>query len=328
MDNLNSENWNLKSPPVGDAPVGARREARIQNAINSAAEFLVGHQSCDGCWHDFLLPVGISDSWATAYIGWSLAITARQTANQAAATAASKAGEWLLNHRFYSAGWGYNARSGADTDSTGLAIALLDELGMAISVADRQFLLSGWRPGGGFATFPARSDCWGAPHADVIWPAFAGLPSGPRQELAGELMAYLDRVRAADGLWYGYWWVEPYYCSYHALLASEYCTATNHHAPPFLHNWQSVSWAANALIAGLMNRWGVGGDRVWQLVEPILTAQDRTGKWKSSCDLRVTNPSVASPSDSLESGRKYSDQNDQMTTATILRVLVSERWVQ
>jgi len=288
-------------------------------------------QQPDGHWSDYDIrdqvtlaerePIGASDQWVTAYAGLALAEAMLICGVSEARAGAERASDWLNHHRTYSAGWGFNARTGADVDSTAHAVLLHRRLGRCIASRDLNFLASGACPAGGFATFPSGPGEWGRAHADVTAPALLALPAGGRKRLLAGTGAFLSRARAADGSWPGYWWKTPHYATYFTLRAGRALgldidgpiqQPPNHEA---LDNPCDMAFAAGIELHR-------SGPNVWvdRLVNRALDGQMRKGGWHGTTSLRVPRQGDATPW-SHTSSPLYRDQNGILTTAHIVRVM-------
>src|SRR6185503_10172256 len=102
---------------------------------------------------------------------------------------ATHAGAWLTSVRPYTAGWGFNAATGPDADSTAYALCLLREVGQAAAPADEAWLQDRWLPGRGFATYD-RLDNWGLAHPDVTPIAFRALCAEAQSRLRPDAIDY------------------------------------------------------------------------------------------------------------------------------------------
>ncbi|MBB3033827.1 prenyltransferase/squalene oxidase repeat-containing protein [Alteriqipengyuania lutimaris] len=203
------------------------RPASLAVAREHARDFLLAAQREDGTWHDFFLPAGESNDWVTAYVAGALATT-----GDAEEEAAARRG-WnhLRSAQKLGGGWGYNAATPPDADSTIWALRLAHAIGEGASgeaAHGYEFLASHVRQGEGIATYasqsaprdyvglPATVDFrgWVRPHVCVT-AAAAALP-GPVGEAA---RASLPAMQAADGHWPSYWWFDPGYASAEAVDA-------------------------------------------------------------------------------------------------------------
>ena len=295
-------------------------KAAIEAAIRRATRYLGRAQSRAGCWTDYRLPVGASDAWVTAYAGWSLSRAAHLNSNAPADEAAEAAARWLARERPYDAGWGYNAVTGPDADSTGLAIALLDDRGHAVREEDRRLLASMWDAAGGFVTYAGRGDAWSRARVDVIFPAFSGLPHECRAAWISEAIEHVASTRAKDGLWWGYWWAGPWYPTWTALALLR---SLDQPLPAFdpATEWPRPRTALEtAFLAGVLHQWNVPQLRD-RLITAIIERQEMDGQWEGGFDLRVTNPDCDDPWERSDSGVLYRDQMSTVTTASVLRML-------
>jgi hypothetical protein len=138
--------------------------ADIDAAVTDAVGALLRRQNRDGFWRDFMLPPGRSDAWATAWTGWGIAHATRSVHGTAALQRATRA-LWRGGGPF---GWGYNAASEPDADSTAWAIRLLSivtpgSARAAVSILDRYL-----DPAGEAHTFlDPGSGTWNEAHSDV-----------------------------------------------------------------------------------------------------------------------------------------------------------------
>src|SRR3712207_6308155 len=156
----------------------------MRDAITAAIDYLLLRQATDGHWEDFDLPTGRSDAWVTAYVGLVLAHAAPDWPEAGGAT--RRAASWLARTRPYPVGWGYNASTGPDADSTSYALLLLRAAGLAARDDDEKWLLSLWRPGEGFATYPG-PEGWAHAHPDVTPVGYCALSPASRVRLRGEV---------------------------------------------------------------------------------------------------------------------------------------------
>jgi hypothetical protein len=241
----------------------------------------------------------------TAYVG-------RALAEAGAPAAAHRAARWLLDNRTYAAGWGFNATTGADADSTALALALFRKLGIATDPTDVAFVGTHLRDGG-FATYN-RADGWGEPHADVTPLAFAALPHSVRRALAPDLLRYLDRARGEDGLWPSYWWRDPSYATFRVLaLLGDEALLPRAIRPGRLEPQTAFQLACTLGVEHL--RRGAGAPRD-ALVRALLRLQRPSGRWDGSAELRVTDPASRTGD-----GRYYEDSGGLIATATAVEAL-------
>lgn len=288
--------------------------------MDRAATALRGRQHDDGHWEDFELPVGRSDAWITAYVGLALSDHAELTGDLAARDAAKRAAGWLGPARGREPGWGYNGRTGADSDSTAHALLLLRRFGIACDEA-AAWLRGAWQPEGGFATF-RRTDAWGLAHPCVTPMAYLALDAEQQRALAGPFRRYAMAVRDADGTWPAYWWHTRHYSTFVNLLALTRLGLELRHAT--LEAEPTGQRAIDSVfdVACLTGIAVLAGDaRVARdLVAIVCSLEQRGGGWPPGAGLRVTEPDCREPWHQ-PAGRVYRDVDGVFTTATVLRVL-------
>jgi len=203
-------------------PKAATDDEALARAARRAADFLLAAQSQDDLWRDFRLVNGMSDEWVSGFVGFALA----DAAMNASKTRLERTLSALLGRQRSDGGWGYNAISPSDADSTAWVLKMLGRLkhdGDAVT-RGRAFLRSHLLPGGGFATYaPAtrisfgdgRSQLddsgWRASHSCVAANAAALLPD--------PLRALLRSQQRPEGNWTAYWWRNDIYATALAVQA-------------------------------------------------------------------------------------------------------------
>jgi len=315
-------NLYLKSRPRREAP--GRKE--LAAAADDAVRYLCRLQDAAGRWTDYRLPVGASDEWVTAYVGLALAQVGRRgsPAAPAALAAARRGAGWLATARAYPAGWGFNATTGPDADSTAMALGLAAELGLPPRPEDQAFLRLHWRPEGGLATF-LTDTAWGRAHWDVTPWGYLGLSAGDQEALRPSFLAALNTNRMADGMWRAYWWRRPYYSTFLTLEAlarlglpepaPEPDGEIAGRTPLEIDNAFDL-----ACLLGVERFRGAGGERLGALRRALLDWQQDDGRWPGHPNLRVTEETCEAPWEA-PAGECYADEAGTITTATALRVL-------
>ena len=293
----------------------------IDAVVNAALQFLISARDPRGWWRDFNV-AGPSDAWVTGFVGSALAAVPNTQALQAARSA------WhlLCKRRWWSSGWGYNARVPADADTTTWALRLGQTIGSKLSVRayrGRSFLARHQRPDGGIATYSLegpvkhftrmqkRFNGWCAPHTCVT-AAAAGLLRIPARN---RLLDYLRQKQCQDGGWAGYWWYDREYTS--ALAAEALATGG---LPADINRVQSaVQWAAlrieqNGAVSSPIEPLGSVFATAWCLrvlalaedhhsvaeplkhgVQWLIQCQKPDGSWQPSARLRVPPPDLIDP---------------------------------
>jgi len=292
----------------------------LDNSINNAVDYLLDLQRSDGAWDDYQLPVGRATQWVTAFVGQALADASSYGNRPEARTAAIRAARWLCENRSYTAGWGYNSKTGVDADSTGLVIRLFRKLGLPVEPRDERRLLAQWRKGGGFATYDG-PDNWGAAHPCVTAVAFLALAPEDRQRLSTELNDYLHRTMLPDGTWPAYWWRSNFYSTYHHLIMLRELGLYDSFAPeaetvvPYAASDFELTYAVG--IEKLRNH---SSQKYNDLLARLLERQHADGGWSGGYNLRVTDPGCAKPWEEAR-GSLYRDMFNTITTASAVMVL-------
>lgn len=266
-----------------------------------AIDFLLARQEPNGAWRDFFLPAGESTDWVTGYVGLALAGEPR-------GAAAARHGWAYLEHAAKpTGGWGYNALTPADADSSVWALRLADAIGAGDSPAAQAgqgFLARHVRHDGGVATYadadaprgyvglPDTVDfsAWTVPHVCVS-AAAACLPAFSD----GPLSAFLAASRAADGHWPSYWWFDPGYATAEAVeaLGRDDCAARY-----ALGRLEQVLQQDTRSAFALAHVVRILGPAVPDRALAALAAlQSDNGSWPASARLRVPAPDCAVPGD-------------------------------
>jgi len=293
----------------------------IAAALEDGIRYLLALQQPEGCWTDYALPTGQSDQWVTAYIGLALARHGKRMRHQESLMAARTAAKWLTEQRTYSAGWGYNAATGPDADSTAIALALLRELGWPVAAHDQAFLQQHWRDEGGLATYQGPG-AWGTVHWDVTPLGYLGLSPAAQRALRPQFLRAIAANRCADGTWLSYWWKRPYYSTFTTLEA---LAQIGEPEPGNAGAPAAVQPADNAfdlacIIGSDLLRGPATEDHHWRL-HSLLAWQQEDGRWPGHANLRVTDDGCYAPWN-RPVGECYADLAGTITTATVVRVLM------
>ncbi len=320
-----------KDEPLPPPP---QEEGGLAEAIGKGTDFLLKRQLLSGWWKDFSLPAGSSDEWVTAFMGWHLL----EIPDPGVRDAAEKAREILATRYRPGKGWGYNALTPADADSTVWTHLFFTRLGEGIPDYD-PLLHSYLGEDGGAATYVERQpiqaytqladsspmDGWQQAHACVT-AAYA---------LTGNLqsLSWLAAHQTEAGYWAGYWWFSDTYAT--ALATEAMCVyapeqyrlqitmAKQWTADLLRSNLSSLSafalaLAVRTLLAGEMS----SSDKklITSGIERLLHLQEQDGGWPISAELRVPMPGVIDPLDDSHYWRT-ADVQRNFGTATVLHTL-------
>ena len=303
------------------AQTGAPEPDETLSALSDALRYLQSIQGQDGSWDDFHLPMGVSDQWVTAYAALALAQCGKTSGSSDAVDAAMKGATWLSENRTYKAGWGYNGATGPDSDSTAVAIALFDELGMPAPEQDRVFLRDHWREGDGIATYDG-PEAWGVGHWDVTPWGYHGLPPEDRENYREQFLSALGNNRMGNGFWRSYWWRNPYYSTFVTL---EVLDRLGIPEPAAAFDRPVASIQIDnpfdlGCYIGIESLRDPSDHRIGGHLRALLNWQEASGRWRGAANLRVTDDTCYAPWDN-PAGLYYEDEKSTITTATIARVL-------
>jgi len=302
--------------------------------------FLQGTQSEYGHWEDYALAAGHSTEWVTGYIGVMLADVSLETAQQA----------WEFLASVEQNGWGYNALTPRDADSTAWGLALGHKLGMIDSAAYQsasQALQAHYTEKGGLTTYaeerPIRrfiNAKWydsmtgwcGLDHVCVTVAAAAISP-----DIVPNVSDYLKPKQTSDGSWIGYWWSDRAYTTALAAEALSNDPSANEQVE------KALAWGANRIevegsaispfdMAWLLRLLLLSPEpykqAITKLIDFLSSSQRDDGSWAASAQMRIPLPRDHNPEiyqawilDGRHEGCTARDVNRIFTTATLLNVM-------
>ncbi len=308
-----------------------RRAPDLAMAIASAADYLVAHQSPAGQWLDFHLPTGPSDAWVTAFVGLALARLPAPF-REGVLPAVQRASAWCESVISPDGGWGYNAFTGSDADSTAHAILFRRSVGLPVPPASYGLLQSFQKRDGGFATYRLddAAHSWGNSHPDVTPVALEALLTHlPRSHPAIRAgRRYVISIQAGEGNWPSFWWNTFLYGTWVNLrLLAE--TGWRFDRQQCVASLLSLAPPADAfglaLYSACLNMLGSSDAsaslRMAQSVAEILRMQRSDGSWPARPMLRLTDRTCATPWAETVSGDLYADERSLFTTSTVLYCL-------
>lgn len=297
-------------------------QAELQRSIADGAVFLLAAQDDDGLWRDYRLEPGASETWVTAVVGLTLA---RCEAFVAPGNALDRAVDAVHRHRKPD-GWGYNARTAADADTTAWALRFLAGQG-ALRGLDAAGLLGPFiTPTGGVRTFkdPERFGNWAAIHPDVTpLVGMALVESKADVELIRFVRRGCLNGRDDSGLWLPYWWSSKAYGIAHNLqfltVSGGIPVACKEAAKRWMYSAPAPETpfdaAQRVVIACLLDL----DPGPW--LRPLLQMQLAHGGWPFSPELLV--PSQWEGTDAGRSPVPQPDPKGLMTTSMALLALLT-----
>ncbi len=291
----------------------------VDRALARAAGYLVSIQEPDGCWRDYHdRPVGPSDQWVTAYVALALS----ELPPSVHCGAPDAGADWLLRNHCWAEGWGYNAHTGVDADSTAHAVLLLAARDRRIPASCAVWLGERWHRDGGFATYP-RADAWGIGHPCVTPVVWEALVAAGHHEFDERAKVYLQRTMRSDGRWNAYWWRGTAYATSAALRAlarrnGVVPVRSSAPAADGAHGAHSAFEVACEIATMCFRAQAIDADH--ELLRSLLWRQRADGSWPGADNLRLTAPECHAPWEHA-CGSRYVDWCGTITTATCVRAL-------
>lgn len=300
----------------------SRTGAAISDLIQglAAAEaFLLRSQGPGGLWSDFLLAPGASQAWTTAWVGYALAGIPVRSEALGPLRRASDA----LHAQVSARGWGYNAETAPDADSTAWSILFLARVDDLRSVDGARLIAEFLDERSAAHTFRGdRFGTWADAHEDVtpvVGMALAAV--GARDVVPGVRAVCLGSL-GEDPPWRAFWWTSAAYPVARNLEFLKVSGGIPISARSRVADWfarqrnpQSAFDAAQRLAVALHIQ---AGQRATELVTTVLDWQLPDGSWSSSPHLLVPpqRPSVHGPQP-----QAYADARRLFTTAAVVMAL-------
>lgn len=195
-------------------------------ALDKATAFILDAQEEDGSWPDFVVsPTTEGREWTTAYVGWCMNRLPADRIQHFLAPL-ERAQIFLHYCRRPTGGWGFNARTVADADSTAYGILFLLSGRSKTSfnlTRERDFLLAHQGKNGAFRTYLKTN--LGLDHPDSGY--YTGTPCVTGAcSLAILLLTHQQDHHALcmstdflqhqghDGSWISFWWERGIYCAF------------------------------------------------------------------------------------------------------------------
>jgi hypothetical protein len=273
-------------------------------------------------WRDYELPVGMADHWTTAYTTCLLSLAGEAVDSAKVQQLRRDGCDALEARRTPGGGWGFNATTPDDADSTALALLALARNGRAIPAEAETVIGRCLQPDGGIATYPPHvppGGAWSLSTPDVTSTAIAAMElDAARPTFQAALSWMLSRQRA-DGAWQAYWWTTQLYPAFWAakVFGPHMPPAAQEQLRAFLRSYRPARAFETALHVLALDAMG---ERHLAIQGARALAQDqrRDGSWEPGAALRLASPSVKEPWRVVDSGPCYLDQNGIFTTATAL----------
>lgn len=288
--------WIRNAPPSRSRLLN--KAASGSSPIARAAAFLLAEREQDGFWRDFRLVNGASDEWVTAFVGYALIASGVPVPGDLVATTV----ETLLRRQRVDGGWGYNAISPADADSTAWVLKFFraaDYRGPAMERGEA-FLRAHILPDGGIATYAPSTRIVFGDTADQLddtgWRSAHGCVAANVAGVIGEPVTnWLVADQAPDGAWASYWWRTDYFAT---ALAVD---ALADHPSGNMARAQALAWAtqregdtASSFDRAWLLHMHAGSDALdaaERLADALAAAQRSDGSWGPGAEMLFPDPS-------------------------------------
>lgn len=331
--------WKVKKPlefiTVKEEQQALKTIPDIKQAISKGVDYLLSSQQQSGWWKDFHVEPGSSDEWVTAYVACHLARLKWPKTNEAL----DRAWKMLKTRYRKNEGWGYNALTQADADSTIWTWLFANKAAFADDFPEPGFdMMNRYvAEDGGIITYALNEPIgkihdphfngWKIPHYCVTAAyALAGIQHA---------IDYLLDHQNTRGYWYSYWWDGPEYATALSVEA-----LFNKDADKYKDTIDiSVNWACDAAQKELdrlvPNDFKIAlllkiilcshhKEKHHQLIKSILNfllnSQQAAGHWNPSAELRIPS----SDNTDHETGANIfvaKDEKKNFATITILDAL-------
>ncbi|MBU1092809.1 hypothetical protein KJ836_04065 [Patescibacteria group bacterium] len=303
--------------------------ASLHTAISKGIDWILSQQEADGSWcADFGFRHGSSTSWTTGFVGNRLPILNNYRE-------LVKARNFLMGNRKphpdYRLGWGYNALTVPDFDSTLEAMQFLKE-----QVADvlNPYMFLHLYEKGGFSTYTPEdasklnpgivTDGWTSPHLEIATNV---------RRLASEL-GYQDIVELTDELiikhlvvkgYRAYWYHHPIVAA--GLVMQSGIALSKLPLPPLSADPEQLDWeiinnpfiAAMALEVALQWDCQLYDSVIQFLTQQLLNTQRPDGSWRPYLVLSVPYPDAYDPREVQHINADF--VKPLVTVATVINVL-------
>lgn len=304
----------------------------LKRSFKSAAEYIIKHQSQSGQWIDFVLPVGSSDAWVTAYVGLALVNLSKELVTKKVEKAVENACSWSIRAMQPDFGWGYNAFTESDADSSAQIVLFLSACNHRLPDGCFEFLQSHQKQDGGFATYnrPNPNNSWGYSHPDVTPIVLNALLTNKaiNTGLLVSASKYIESNQNSDGIWRSYWWDSYLYSTWANinLLMKNGLPYDSQKCLDFLTRQPLPKDAFSLSLLGgclflLRSHFGDPNPEPLAILRKIIQLQSVDGSWYSSRILRLTDEKLKEPWDYPYAGELFTDYRNLFTTATVLRCL-------
>lgn len=270
-------------------------------------------------WEDYLLPVGKSDIWVTAFLLFQLQ-NVNLTPEQSILY--TNAQNWLLAQA-KSTGWGYNLSTPTDSDSTSLGL-LSTPMPHIIAKDILTKLESHCKTEHGYSTYDPNiyKGRWSLAVDDVS--PFVLLAQQKYQyKKNASIQHFIHNNQLKNGSWRSYWWTTDLYATYGYLY---YFKSINEKPPrcteliSYLENYQTAGVFEKALLINCLRSIG-SKKRINSLNNEVMELQKDNGLWCGDAVLSLPKDELWDPKNQIDGTTLFKDVNGYITTAMVLSAL-------
>lgn len=310
--------WTRTQAPPAPAVPQRSRDA----AMEAAVSFLLAARRQDDLWDDFRLVNGSSDEWVSAFVGLALARLERP----ALAEMLDQTRRAMEARCRPGSGWGYNAVSPADADSTAWALKFLGAVAPQSDCIEgaRAFLAGHRLADGGLSTY-APSTLIRIEGAAVAAPGWRGahdcVAAGAAPLLDGTLGAYLRGRQQPEGCWLASWWKTDAFATALALESFAHDEAVTQRAVRWARAQETRGRSPfdRAWLASILWRGGQGDRaRAAAMLDALAAEQHDDGSWVAGAPMLFPAPDSAGRD---PGGAVLLDMRRSFTTAAVLMVM-------
>ena len=310
----------------------------IEKAIDNGVNYLLETQQQAGSWKDFYVEKGASDEWITAYVAYHLYNLKLERIK----SSLDKAWDILKFRYRVDEGWGYNALTSADADST-IWVWLFANTQMAsnsfpeldVEILDKYILENGgvrtYIPNTLLDNSPhhigAHFNGWQIPHNCVTAVyALSGIQHA---------IDFLIAQQNETGYWYSYWWDGYEYAT--ALSTEAMSKADKLRYEKTINS--AVNWA-RVQARELLIKPGVSSFKLslllrillcanlenkdvsleQELVKVLVNSQEYLGSWEASALMKFPDP-LDQNHQNNDAIPVFTDQMRNFTTVTVVDAL-------
>ncbi|NQX82312.1 MAG: hypothetical protein HRT66_10010 [Flavobacteriaceae bacterium] len=320
----------------------------LKDSIDRSIKYIIDSQDKQGSWNDIFNEAGVSNVWATSYIGYLLSESNVNISNKLL----KKASNYLIQNKNSDALWGYNNMWIDDADSSSFALLNIK------SDVNINIYFNNWlkfqKKDGGFSTYKDENILlsslnsskiknvkgWTQSHfcvSSVSYLVFVELELTNSDSFKFLRSYLISKLKSYSNI-ISYWWAGEIYAIHYILLGAVKNKDTELVSIcEIIVNKLVKKNEVNYFFKGLMlhtlcltdNLFIKHNSKVIEIAEQIINKQYTDGSWEEGFSLKIPHPSVidvnnkdiAWTKDSKGTNIMVSDYNRLFTTASCLTAL-------